>query len=365
MPDRLASLAVHLTADLAGLIAEAERAVTQLNDEGGSALAPLARLLLRTESIASAKVEGMQIGVRELARAEARSESGITPGTSAVEILANIDAMTLAVDHAADTEWFSEAEIVAIHKRLLEASPQQRIAGQIRATQNWIGGNDYTPCGADFIPPPPEMLDGLLTDLCASINDDTLPALVQAALVHAQFETMHPFDDGNGRTGRALVHVILRRRGVAPHFLPPISLIFARDRDRYISGLTQFRGDGVVRWIEQFATATFSAAKLAQTYLASVKQLQEGWRQQLRATSAPPRADSVAWTIIDLLPAHPMISAPMTVGATGRAKSRVYDAIDQLTTAGVLLPLSAAARNRFWEADGLLELIGQLEAGVP
>ena len=152
---------------------------------------------------------------------------------------------------------------------------------------------------------------------------------------------------------------------VAPHFLPPISLIFARDRERYIGGLTQVRGDGVVQWIEQFATATFSAAKLAQNYLASVRHLQQGWRRQLRSLVAPPRADSVAWTIVALLPAHPMMSAPMAVAATGRAKSRVYDAIAQLTNAGVLLPLSDGARNRWWEADGLLELIGRLEAGAP
>ena len=118
VPDDLATLTVSLSANLAGLVAEAERAVTQLNDEGGAASAPLARLLLRTESIASSKVEGMHVGVRELARAEARSESGLKPGSSAVEILANIDAMTLAVDHAADTDWFSEAEIAAIHQRL-------------------------------------------------------------------------------------------------------------------------------------------------------------------------------------------------------------------------------------------------------
>ena len=173
------------------------------------------------------------------------------------------------------------------------------------------------------------MLDGLLTDLSASINDDTFPAVVQAALVHAQFETIHPFDDGNVRTGCALVHVILRRRGVAPHFLPPICLIFARNRDRYINELTQFRGADVVQGIEQFATATFSAAKLAQNHLASVRHLQKGWRQQLRSVVAPLRADSVAWTIVNLLPAHSMISAPMAVTATGRAKNHVYDAIEQ------------------------------------
>ena len=230
IPDELASLDVQLDAPLAGLVSEAEHAIRQLNDEGGPALAPLARLLLRTESIASSKVEGMQLGVRELARAEARAESGITPGPTAIEVLANIDAMVVAVDQAAEVESFGVAEILAIHRRLLERAPHKRIAGRLRTQQNWIGGNDYNPCGADFVPPPAEHVDRLLADLCAAINDETQSPLLQAALVHAQFETIHPFDDGNGRTGRALVHVVLRRRGIAPRFLPPISVEFARAR---------------------------------------------------------------------------------------------------------------------------------------
>ena len=104
VPDELSSLALRLDTSLAGLVSEAEHAIRQLNDEGGAALAPLARLLLRTESIASSKVEGMQLGVRELARAEARAESGVTPGPTASEVLANIDAMALAVDEAAEVE---------------------------------------------------------------------------------------------------------------------------------------------------------------------------------------------------------------------------------------------------------------------
>ncbi|MEP6780952.1 MAG: Fic family protein [Gemmatimonadaceae bacterium] len=361
VPDELSSLKINIEGALAGVIAEAEQAVRTLNDEGGNALAPLARFLLRTESIASSKVEGMQVGVRELARAEARAESGSKTGETSAEVLANIDAMTLAVEKAAETEWFSEAEIVAIHRRLFEHSPQHRIAGRIRSSQNWISGNDYNPCSADFVPPPPETLDRLLADLCASINDDTLPPLVQAALVHAQFETIHPFDDGNGRTGRALVHIVLKRRGIAPRFLPPISVIFANAKDRYIHGLNSFRGAGVNEWIEQFASATFQSAKLAQSYLGSVRTLQSHWRDALASSNAAPRADAAAWTIIDQLPAHPMISAPVAVAITNRAKTRVYEAIDQLTNAGVLIPLSTGRRNRWWEASGLLDLIGQLE----
>ncbi len=363
VPDELTSLDVRLDARLAGLISEAEHAIRLLNDEGGPALDPLARLLLRTESIASSKVEGLQLGARELARAEARAESGSKPSPTAMELLANIDAMVLAVDEAATVERFGVTEITAIHHRLLERSLHKHIAGRVRGQQNWIGGNDYNPCGADFVPPPPEDVDRLLADICASINDETLSPLVQAALVHAQFETVHPFDDGNGRTGRALVHVVLRRRGIAPRFLPPISVVFAESRDRYIAGLTAFRGDAVAAWIEHFAAATVTAARLARTYIEAVRALQERWRQQLRAMDAVPRVDAAAWTIIDMLPAHPMISAPVTAAVTGRARGRIYEAIEQLVAAGVLQPLSSGRRNRWWEAVGLLDLIEQIEAG--
>jgi Fic family protein len=356
-------LAVRLDAQLAGVISEAEQSIRQLNDEGGAMLELLARLLLRAESIASSKVEGMQVGVRELARAEARAESGGAPGVTAAEVLANIDAMVLAVEEAAHVERFGVDEIVAIHRRLLERAPHKRIAGRLRTQQNWIGGNDYTSCGADYVPPPAEEIDRLLVDLCGAINDESLSPLVQAALVHAQFETIHPFEDGNGRTGRALVHVVLRRRAIAPRFLPPISVVFAGARERYIGGLTTFRGDGVAEWIEDVVTAADRAARLARAYVTAVRSQQEQWRNQLRATGNAPRADAAAWAIITLLPAHPMLSAPVAAAVIGRAKSGVYEGIEQLIAAGVLLPLSEGRRNRWWEASGLLDLIEQLGNG--
>jgi Fic family protein len=363
VPAELATLDLRLDAGLAGLVSEAEGELRRLNDEGGPALGPLARLLLRTESIASSRIEGMQLGVRELARAEARAESGITPSPNAAEILANIDAMTLAVEDAAEAEPFTEEHVRAIHRRLMERTMAARIAGRIRTEQNWIGGNDYNPCGADFVPPPPDEVGRLLEDLCAAIEDDRLPPLVQAALVHAQFETIHPFADGNGRTGRALIHVVLRRRGIAPRFLPPLSVIFAGARDRYIAGLTSFRGDDVAGWIELFATATIRSARLAVAYIAEVAELQNRWILALGVAGRAPRADAAAWAIIDLLPAHPLISAPVAAAATGRGMPRVYEAIDQLEQAGVLVPVSAGRRNRWWEAAGLLDLVARLEAG--
>jgi Fic family protein len=362
IPSPLADMALLLEARTAGVVSDAESAIRDLNAAARPTLAPLARLLLRTESIASSKVEGIQLGVRELAQAEAHAETGGKTSPTAMALLSNIDAMQLAVDDAASVEPFTVREITAIHRRLMAGASNSHIGGRIRTKQNWIGGNDHNPCGADFVPPPPEHVDPLLADLCDAINDESLPPLVQAALVHAQFETIHPFDDGNGRTGRALVQVALRRRGTAPAYVPPISVMLATERGRYIEGLTHYREDRVTEWIEQFAVAAARAAHLATAYLAAVQKLAMQWSAQLAAGAAP-RADAAAWAVIDVLPAHPVITAPVAAAATGRAKAAIHQALGELEDAGVLTPLSAARRNRSWEAVGLLELIANLEAG--
>jgi Fic family protein len=364
LPRALADVGVHLDAQTIGAVSDAERALSTFGGDGSHALNPLARLLLRTESIASSKVEGLQVGVRDLARGEAQAEAAGRVSPTTAEILANIDAMELAIEEATASAAFTLDQIVSIHRRLMEEAPNARVAGKIRATQNWIGGNDYNPCGADFVPPPPEFVEGLLADLCAAINADELPPLVQAALVHAQFETIHPFDDGNGRTGRALIHVVLRRRGLTPAFVPPISVVFARDRDRYIDGLTGYRHGRLDEWVEQFAAAAARAADLANAYLEQVQALGDHWRARL-AAGANPRSDAAAWAIINVLPAHPVITSPVAAAATGRAKGAVHAALGQLADAGVLQPVTQGRRNRAWEADGLLDLIADLEAGEP
>src|SRR6201991_1010787 len=310
VPEPVAGVDVVLPGDVAGVVSDAEKAIADLNRAAGPELMPLARLLLRTESVASSKVEGMQLDARSLARAEANQETGRKVGSGAAEILANIDAMQLSIERAADLEGVQPADFLDIHRVLLERAPNSQIAGRFRTTQNWIGGNDYNPCGAAFVPPPPAEVDRLLDDLCAFVNDVALPPLVQAAIAHAQFETIHPFEDGNGRTGRALVQVVLRRRGLTPAFVPPISVVLARDKDHYLKGLTLFREDRLADWIELFAAATAEAATLAAHYTIRVGDLQDEWRERLRQHSNP-RADAAAWSLITALPAHPIITVPV------------------------------------------------------
>jgi len=363
VPDELSAFDEPFSADLVGVVSDAETTVHRLNARAQPALATLARLLLRTDSIASSKVEGMQVDARDLARAEARLESGGKAGSTAAEILANVDAMELAIDHATGSNTVTLDDLVSIHAALMATAPNAHVAGVVRTERNWIGGNSYNPCGASLVGPPPEEIPRLLEDLCHAMNDDGLPLVIQAGLVHAQFEVIHPFLDGNGRTGRALIHVAFRRRGLTAMYVAPISVLLAGDKGAYIAGLDSYARGDVDTWLTTFAAASAQSAILANNYLARVETLQDQWRTMLR-TTANPRADSVAWALIDVMPAHPMISVPVAVTATGRTKAVVNEALRQLEAAGVVTRASHGQRNRTWEAIGLLDLLAHLEAGV-
>ena len=368
VPTPLEGLSVAMDGELAGLLSDAERRIFELNREGGSALKPLARLLLRTESIASSKVEGMQANAKTLARSEVAQDTGRSVGSEVAEILANIDAMQFAIEEATTYPNFQPTQILDIHEILMARSSISHRAGRFRDSQGWIGGNDYNPCGADFVPPPAEQVQALVDDLCRFCSEDRLSPLAQAAIAHAQFETIHPFDDGNGRTGRALVQVMLRRRGIAPAFVPPISVVLSNEKDRYIKGLIGFREDDLSGWLEMFASAAARAADLAGRYLEAAQRLQEEWRQMLRE-SADVRADAAAWALIDVLPGYPVITVAVGVAALeanerSRARAAVQVAVGQLERAAVLVPLSQSKRNRAWEASGLLDLIEEMESQI-
>ncbi len=279
LPDPLAGWGLTLPADLVADLADAEAAIRGLNASGTShvSLEGLARFLLRAESVASSKIEGLEAGPRRLLDAEvALAEGSDAADRVAVEVLANVAAMEAAVEVGAASGTITLDDLLDIHRTLMERSPTPDLGGVVRTTQNWIGGSGYNPCSASFVPPPPDHVELLLEDLLNYVNGDEHPTIVQAAVAHAQFETIHPFADGNGRTGRALIQVVLLRRGLAPRFVPPISLVFATWVSDYIAGLTAFRhfgeaggaerSTGAQAWLRTFATATRRACADAETY---------------------------------------------------------------------------------------------------
>ncbi len=361
LPDPIAGWTPELSPGVVATVAEAQHALAAIERDASPALAPLARLLLRTEAIASSKIEGMQVGARELARAEARHDLGARVGPKAREVIASIDAMQLALDDAARTSAVTLGGLRDIHRLLLADAPAWTTPGELRVHQNWIGGNNYNPCRADYVPPPPDRVEAMLADLLRAAAEDVVPGIVQCAIVHAQFETIHPFNDGNGRVGRALIHVLLRHRGLVSGFTPPISVVLAGDRDRYIELLVQFRAGDIEPWVEHFAVAVAQSVTIARRYTDDVSTLRTAWREQVSARAPTPRADAAVWLLLDRLPGHPVITAAVAAAITGRSKPAIGQAIGQLVDAGVLRPLSSGNRNRAWEVDGLLALIERLE----
>ena len=244
VPDLLSGAALQMDGDVSADVTDAETAIRRLDTEAAALTdtEAVARLLLRAESVASSRIEGLEVGPRRLLRAEAAlAIDAPSSDVSSDEILGNIEAMRLALDSAREDEPVTVGTFVRIHSRLLENTRLRDYAGQIRTTQNWIGGSSFNPCSAAYIPPPPGRVNELLEDLAEFCNSDTLPAVAQAAIAHAQFETIHPFADGNGRTGRALIHLILCRRGLSRRVQPPVSLILATRATGYVDGLAGFR----------------------------------------------------------------------------------------------------------------------------
>ncbi|HXN56835.1 MAG TPA: Fic family protein [Myxococcales bacterium] len=357
VPDPIAHLQLALPSSVAAEVSAAERAVDALNRDPPrmASLEVLARRLLRAESVASSRIEGLVLSQRRLARAEAEEAS--SRDETARSVLGNVVAMEHAVALGAAAKPLRSKDVLELHRRLMLATTTPLIAGQLRDRQNWIGGNAYNPGRADFVPPPPEHVKDLMDDLVAFMNRTELPPVVQAAIAHAQFETIHPFADGNGRVGRALIHVVLRRRGLASRYVPPVSLVLAADAKEYISGLTAFRQDRPADWILLFARAIERAASTASELVKRLSELQELWRER----AGRPRRHSSAEALIVALPAHPIVTVATAQMFLGRSKQAVNEAIAALAENGVLHPITLAKRNRAWEARELFGLIDEVE----
>ncbi|HEY2334576.1 MAG TPA: Fic family protein [Solirubrobacterales bacterium] len=348
--------------DAGASLHEATKALGRLEHSARrvATLGAIAQNLLRSESVASSRIEGVVISQKRLARA-AHEDKGRRRGDfRAAAVLGNVDAMKRAIDIGAASQSFAVSDLLDVHSRLLRFTEDRDIAGVIRKAQNWIGGNDYNPVGAAYVPPPPEHVPGLLEDLCRFIERNDLPPVAQAAIAHAQFETIHPFADGNGRAGRALIYAILRRRGEIAGYIPPISLVLGSTPRTYIGGLTAYRDGDVSDWCELFAGTTARAALEADGLAHEIEALQDDWLDRL----GRPRRDSSASRLASALPEQPVIDVPAAQRLSGRSHVAVGAAMRQLEDAGILRRLNERKWGRVWECDELLELVEAFEKRV-
>jgi Fic family protein len=358
LPDAIASIEPVVSFDTAEAVAAAERAVGELEaDESVSNLEAIRTLLLRSEAVASSRIEGFELSQRNLARAliEPRAARG-----TARTVAANVVAMELATSFPEGDRPIEVGDILKIHRTVMVDAPARLGAGSLRREQNWIGGRLGTPRDARYVPPPETELPQLMADLCAFMSREDIPAVAQAALAHAQFETIHPFVDGNGRVGRCLTHVIFRRRGLVTRFVPPVSIALAAKPGHYVDGLVAFREGRHQAWLCSFAGACERAAAESVALARSIRALQDDWHER----AGRPRRDSAAARILRTLPAQPITSAGTIRSAIGASHQRALDGLKVLERAGILRQLSAGRYDRQYAADELFELLDAYEERI-
>lgn len=352
VPARLAGWAPDLSVATVRRTEQAAAAVVRSGDRAVGNLEAAARLLLRAEGLASSAIEGLRASAADVAIAEAAG----TADTVASWVADNLAVVADALDAPGALD---EQLLLSWHARLMRNSTtvDDRHIGAYRDELGWVGGPN--PRMAAHVAAPDHLIPGAMDDLFAFAARDDVDPVTQAAVVHAQFETIHPFADGNGRLGRVLIGRILERRLGVP-VPPPVSLQMAKDVGGYQAGLTLYRQDQVDSWVRWFADAVIAAAESASAVLGAVADLQQRWRDELLGV----RVDAAARTLLDALPAHPVVSTATAAELTGVSRRAAELAIKDLERRGVLAAAGAIATRpgrpeRWWVAHELLALLGR------
>lgn len=344
----------------------AEDALTVLaraDEQIGASGAFLNHLLIRSESISSSWIEGNRVTPKKLAIAEILNQ-----GTrAALDVVANVHATENAIAILADRDRAISPSDISDLQHVIEP----RLEYGVRQEQNWVGGTGWSPLRADFVPPPETEVPRLLADLARFVTATSGNPVVRAAIAHAQFETIHPYIDGNGRTGRALIHSVLRRADALRHTLIPISTVFAGNVEAYIGGLTAYR-QGPSRlddWVIAFAEATELAAansvELARDVADLDLTLHQDFVEHRRSrgiSPAQPRNDAVSLKILATLGAEPVLSAEGVVQKFGVSTAAAHRALNELTEAGVLSKTKDhKGKLLCWTSDKHLALVALTE----
>lgn len=322
----------------------AERRAAREGDDAATELAPLVSVLLRTESASSSEIEGVTAGARALAMAAIDAKAGPNAQLVTANVTAVQRAVALADDISIDT-------ILDAHQALLDphayAGP-----GRLRDQQVWIGSNALSPHTASFVPPHHSRVPAALEDLIAFVHRVDLPVLAQVAIAHAQFETIHPFNDGNGRIGRTLIHAMLRHSGVTRTLTVPVSAGLLTDTSAYFHALTEFRAGHIQPIIRQFINASFRAISNGRILVEDLEEVYERWSESLAS-----RRGSAARRLLVHLLNQPAVNVAYVETVTGVALSAAQRAVEQLEEAGILNRASGRQRNRVWIAQDVVDAL--------
>jgi Fic family protein len=356
IPASIARWSPLLPGDLAADVEEAAASLAQFDSHasitlgaGSPTLGPMHSILLRTESASSSQIENLTVGARQLALAELDQSAS----HNAQVVVGNVRAMEAALALA---DRLDQEAIRTMQAEIVSRQPgMSQHAGQWRDILVWVGSSSITPRGASHIAPQAALVPEAINDLIEFMARDDLPVLVQVAVAHAQFETIHPFIDGNGRTGRALVHALLRAKRLVISTTPPVSAGLLRATDRYFDALTAYRAGDARPIIEQFTAASRfaaqSGAKLVDDLAAEVATS----RQKMGHI----RPQSSAWKVLPVLIAQPVINARFLIERLDMNEVTAQRALGALSEAGVVEERTGKQRNRVWQHSGIIAILDE------
>ncbi|NQX29134.1 Fic family protein [Microbacteriaceae bacterium VKM Ac-2854] len=349
VPPLISDRVIELPTELVALSEDAGRELTRFDVEVGMLAAPFAAILLRTESASSSEVENLTSSAKQLALAEI----GDSSSGNARLVVSNVNAMRAALELADDLD---TASILTVHRALLQPS-NPTIVGRWREEQVWIGGGSVSPHNATFVPPHHDRVPELMTDVMAFARRLDLPVIAHTAIAHAQFETIHPFPDGNGRTGRALVQAMLRAGGVTTNVTVPVSAGLLSDTDGYFRALTAFRAGDAGPIVEALSEASFAAVRNGRALAKDITAIASAWDVGVRV-----RTDSSVHGLKRLLLRQPVVTIGIVARELGVSQPAADASVQKLVGAGILTQTGAGRRNRHWQATEVLSALDAFAA---
>ena len=364
VPHRLTGWHPLLPADVAAFVADAERQLVAT----ASVLAPdsaSVAMFFWAESLGSSRIEGVTPQARRVVHALIAEASPSPPHRRGHvgEAIGNIEATEKALRILAQPAALTVELLCDAHRVLMNSSPNPGLGGALKTTQNWIGGNDWHPLDGDFVPPPPDECRPLMEDLVAYLRTGDHSPVMQAVAAHAQFETIHPFDDGNGRAGRALLYAALKHRCASEGFMPPVSLALSQNRGAYLRSLAVYqsyigapddvrRSAAAIPLAEVVSTAVNQSCDAASSYAVAISRLQDRWRERVGQRTGR----SAALAAVNLLASQPSLTPEILASESGFSPRRCADALRRLTEAGITRSRRVGPRLRAYDADRIFEM---------
>lgn len=340
----LSSIDIKLDKNTNSLLQEVIEELVKLDLTMKNESFALPTLLLRSEALSSSQIENYNSSNKSVAMAQLNGSNK----TQANIISANLNAIIYALSNQ---ETIDLSLIKSIHYELMKESEEGN-PGEIRVVPNWIGKSSLSPHNADYVPPHPECLGNDLKNLIDFINRYDLHPFVKGAFAHAYFESIHPFEDGNGRVGRILFQVILKQTGFLNDFNIPLSTELVKDNEGYINSLIDFRDGNYISIINLFCQKALSITSKVYKLINDIDDVKNKWINQIKA-----RQDAYVWKMIDELISQPVIDVTYFKKKFNWNDQAIRNNIDILLKNNVLKKTNDFKRNVIYECKEILTIL--------